>query len=47
VDLLLDLEGQHEELFRRLEELDKRVEKTLAECQIYRTGAVPTPQAVQ
>ncbi len=36
VDLLLDLQTRHEELLRQLDELDKRVEKALAECQGYR-----------
>jgi hypothetical protein len=36
LDLITDLEARHEELLRRLDELDKRVEKTLAECQVYR-----------
>jgi hypothetical protein len=36
VDLLMDLESRHEDLLARLEELNKRVEKTLAECQVYR-----------
>jgi hypothetical protein len=35
-DLLIDLEARHEDLLVRLDELDKRVEKTLAECQRYR-----------
>ena len=36
LNLLMDLEARHDDLLLRLEELDKRVEKTLAECQIYR-----------
>lgn len=36
LELLLDIEARHEDLLRRLAELDRRVEKTLAECQIYR-----------
>lgn len=36
LNLLMDLEARHEELLLRIEELDKRVEKTLAECQAYR-----------
>jgi hypothetical protein len=39
LELLLDIEARHEDLLRQLDELDKRVEKTLAECQVYRTGA--------
>jgi hypothetical protein len=31
LELLLDLETRHDELLSRLEELDKRVAKTLAE----------------
>jgi hypothetical protein len=33
LDILLDLEARHDDLLRRLEELDKRVEKVLAEWQ--------------
>lgn len=36
-DLLAQLESRHEELLLRLDELDKRVEKTLADCQCFRT----------
>jgi tetrahydromethanopterin S-methyltransferase subunit G len=36
LQLLLDIEARHEDLLERLDELDKRVEKTLAECQKYR-----------
>ncbi len=39
LDLLMDIEARHDELMLRLEELDKRVERTLAECQRYRVGA--------
>ncbi len=39
LDLLMDLETRHDDLMLRLEELDKRVERTLAECQRYRAGA--------
>ncbi|MCE5301483.1 MAG: hypothetical protein LLF97_00050 [Planctomycetaceae bacterium] len=42
LNLLLDLEARHDELLARLDELDKRVEKTLAECQAFR---VTTPVA--
>lgn len=35
-ELLKELEFRHEELIVQLDELDKRVEKTLAECQKYR-----------
>ncbi len=38
LDLLTDLEAQQEELILQLEELDKRLEKTLAECQAYRVS---------
>jgi hypothetical protein len=37
-DLLMDLESRHDDLLRRLDELDKRVERTLAECQVYRAN---------
>ncbi len=33
LDLLIDLEARHEELLLRLDELDKRVEKALADSQ--------------
>jgi hypothetical protein len=36
LDLLMDLEARHDDLMLRLDELDKRVERTLAECQRYR-----------
>jgi hypothetical protein len=36
LDLLMDLEARHEDLLVRLDELDKRVARTLAECQRYR-----------
>ena len=38
LELLLDIEARHEDLLRRLDELDQRVEKALAECQ---GGTVP------
>jgi hypothetical protein len=44
VTLLMDLEARHEELLRRLDDLDKRVEKTLAECQGCRTGTLQNPK---
>jgi hypothetical protein len=37
LDLLLDLEVRQDELMLRLDELDRRVEKTLIECQSLRT----------
>ena len=46
LDLLTDLEARHEELLLRLDELDKRVEKTLAECQVYRVEPREHPQNV-
>lgn len=33
LDALLDLEARHDDLLDRLEELDKRVERVLSECQ--------------
>jgi hypothetical protein len=36
LELLLDLEDRQDELMLRLEELDRRVEKTLIECQSLR-----------
>jgi hypothetical protein len=44
LSLLMDLEARHDELLLRLDELDKRVEKTLAECQVYR---IKPPEDVQ
>lgn len=32
LEALLDLEARHDELLERLDELDRRVEKVLAEC---------------
>jgi hypothetical protein len=46
LDLLMDLEARHEDLLRQLSELDQRVEKALAECQVYRTGAPMSPLAL-
>jgi hypothetical protein len=43
LDLLIDLEARHEDLLLRLDELDKRVEKTLAECQRYRVVPGESP----
>ena len=37
LELLLDLESRQDDLLLRLEELDRRVEKTLGECQSLRT----------
>jgi hypothetical protein len=39
-DLLMDLDARHEEVLRRLEELDKRVEKALVECQAFRSSPI-------
>jgi hypothetical protein len=38
LELLLDLECRQDDLMLRLEELDRRVEKTLGECLALRTG---------
>lgn len=44
LDLMMDLEARHEELLRQLAELDQRVEKALADCQVYRIGSLtPAP----
>ena len=32
LESLLELEARHDDLLRRLDELDKRVERVLAEC---------------
>jgi hypothetical protein len=37
LELLLDLESRQDDLMLRLDELDRRVEKTLAECLSLRT----------
>jgi hypothetical protein len=34
--LITDLEARQDDLILRLDDLDKRVERTLAECQAYR-----------
>ncbi len=39
LDFLIDLEARHEDLLVRLDDLDKRVEKTLAECRRYSLSA--------
>jgi hypothetical protein len=44
LDLLMELESRHNELLVRLDELDKRVEKTLSEYQslrVRRTDPLP------
>ena len=46
-DLLIELESRHDELLLRLDELDKRVEKTLAECQSLRIQRNEKTQAVK
>jgi hypothetical protein len=40
LELLIDLETRHDDLLSRLEELDKRVAKTLAECMTSRQPIV-------
>jgi tetrahydromethanopterin S-methyltransferase subunit G len=37
LDLLLELESRQDDVMLRLEELDRRVEKTLAECLLLRS----------
>jgi len=44
LELLLDLETRHDDLLSRLEELDKRVAKTLAECMASRQPTVVSEQ---
>jgi hypothetical protein len=41
LELLLDLESRQDDLLLRLEELDRRVEKTLGECLAVRTLESP------
>ncbi len=38
LDMLLELETRHEDLLTRLDELDRRVEDVLKECQSDRGG---------
>ncbi|MEN6457761.1 MAG: hypothetical protein ABFC63_02425 [Thermoguttaceae bacterium] len=38
LDLLMDMEARHDDLMLRLEELDRRVERTLAEWQQHRAS---------
>jgi tetrahydromethanopterin S-methyltransferase subunit G len=38
LELLLELESRQDDVMLRLEELDRRVEKTLAECLMLRSG---------
>ena len=45
LDLLMDLDARHEELLRQLEELDKRVEKALVECQAFRSRPRQRPES--
>jgi hypothetical protein len=40
--LLMDLEARHDELMLRLDELDKRVQKTLTECQVVHVATPPS-----
>jgi hypothetical protein len=42
LNLLMDLESRQEELLVQLDELDNRIEKTLAECQVYRRPVNPS-----
>ncbi len=41
LETLLDLETRHEELLSRLEDLDQRVERVLAECLALREVSAP------
>jgi hypothetical protein len=41
LELLLDLESRQDDLMLRLDELDCRVEKTLAECLTLRNAEAP------
>ncbi len=41
INLVLDLEARHEDLLLRIDELDKRVQQTLAEWQKGRPAASP------
>lgn len=45
LESLLELEARHEELLERLDDLNQRVEKVLAECAPAREGepAAPNP----
>jgi len=45
LQLVLDLEARHDELLDRLDELDKRVARVLAECQrLAKAEAAPSQQ---
>jgi hypothetical protein len=43
-NVLVDLELLHEQLIAQLDELNQRVERTLAECQAYRAGRSSSDQ---
>jgi hypothetical protein len=45
LELLLDLENRQDDLMLRLDDLDRRVEQTLAECLSLRTAENP-PQSL-
>lgn len=45
LERLLDLDTRHDELLLRLDELDKQVEKVLAECLAVRQADEPAPPA--
>jgi hypothetical protein len=37
-DLMADLDSRHDDLMLKLDELDRRVEQALVQCQQYRVG---------
>ena len=43
---LLELEARHDDLLRRLDDLDKRVAKVVAQCVLSRTGQEGAADAV-
>jgi hypothetical protein len=45
LSLLMDLEARHDDLMLRLDELDKRVQKVLTECQVVRIATPPGSSA--
>jgi len=46
VDALTDLDARHDDLLRRLDELDQQVQEVLAMHQPRRAQAAPLPEAI-
>lgn len=47
LELLTDLESRQDDILLRLDELDRRLEKTLAECLTIRNAENPFPPRVE